>query len=71
MNLQNYPRIWASNSRMNGVPCVRGTSITVYAVGELLNQGKDRKEIIDQYPVLSSMDISIVEDFLTDPDIKD
>ncbi len=47
----------------SGKPCIRGTRITVYDVLEYLAGGMTGKEILHQFPELTSEDIQAVLQF--------
>jgi uncharacterized protein (DUF433 family) len=50
-------RITSDPQIMNGKACIRGTRITVSLVLNLIANGMDRTEIIEEYPILEAEDI--------------
>jgi len=51
-------RITSNPKVMNGKACIRGMRITVSLVLNLLGNGMDKKQIIEEYPDLELEDIN-------------
>ena len=55
----NYlDRITIQSTQLDGKPCIRGMRISVQTILEFLSAGNTAIEIIEQYPVLVTEDIS-------------
>lgn len=52
-----FDRIAADPSRMRGLPCIRGTRITVSAILGQLAAGQSIDEILGDYPRLEREDV--------------
>lgn len=52
-----FERITSDPARMRGLPCVRGTRITVSAVLGQLAAGRAIDEVLDDYPQLEREDV--------------
>jgi uncharacterized protein (DUF433 family) len=50
-------RITSDPNIMNGKACIRGMRITVSLVLNLIANGMDKSEIIQEYPILEAEDI--------------
>jgi uncharacterized protein (DUF433 family) len=50
-------RITSDPNIMNGKACIRGMRITVSLVLNLIANGMDKKEILNEYPALEAADI--------------
>ncbi|MGI8933126.1 MAG: DUF433 domain-containing protein [Phormidesmis sp.] len=55
--MQHFTRITQSPSVMGGRPCIRGMSLTVGSILELLAEGRTVNEIITVYPYLEPADV--------------
>ena len=53
----NIDRITSNPNMMNGKACIRGIRITVSIVLNLLANGMNKQDILDEYPVLEAEDI--------------
>lgn len=51
-------RITSNPDIMNGKACIRGMRITVSLVLNLIANGMDKQEILDEYPVLEAEDVN-------------
>jgi uncharacterized protein (DUF433 family) len=58
-----FTRISIDPARMNGLPCIRGTRVTVPAVLGQLAAGRCIDEILSDYPYLDREDILAVLEF--------
>jgi uncharacterized protein (DUF433 family) len=58
-------RITINPKICNGKPTIRGTRITVQTILEFLSAGESHKEILHQYPSLTSNDIKACLTFAT------
>lgn len=47
----------------SGKPCIRGTRITVYDLLEYLASGMSSKEIVEEFPQLTTEDVQAVLQF--------
>lgn len=54
----NIDRITSNHNIMNGKACIRGMRITVSLVLNLIANGMDKTEILNEYPALESEDIN-------------
>lgn len=52
-----FERLAVEPSRMHGLPCIRGTRITVSAVLGQLAAGQTVDQVLDDYPPLTSDDV--------------
>lgn len=52
-----FERITSDLARMRGLPCVRGTRITVSAILGQLAAGRAIDEVLDDYPQLEREDV--------------
>ena len=59
-------RITLEPGKRGGRPCIRGLRISVYDVLEMLADGMDEKEIIEDFPELESEDIRACLAFAAD-----
>ena len=58
-----FTRISIDPNRMNGLPCIRGTRVTVPAVLGQLAAGRAVDQILADYPYLDREDIFAVLEF--------
>jgi uncharacterized protein (DUF433 family) len=58
-----FSRISIDPNRMNGLPCIRGTRVTVPAVLGQLAAGRGVDEILADYPYLDREDVFAVLEF--------
>jgi uncharacterized protein (DUF433 family) len=58
-----YPRITIDPIRMNGLPCIRDTRVTVAAVLGQLAAGRTFAEILADYPYLVREDLLAALEF--------
>lgn len=52
-----FERITSDPARMQGLPCIRGTRVTVSAILGQLAAGQSFEDILDDYPQLAREDI--------------
>ena len=52
-----FDRISTDPTRMRGLPCIRGTRITVTAILGQLAAGRSVDEVLDDYPQLEREDV--------------
>jgi uncharacterized protein (DUF433 family) len=55
--LMSFERISIDPDRMQGLPCIRGTRVTVSAVLGQLAAGRSIDEVIEDYPQLERADV--------------
>ena len=55
--LMSFERISIDPDRMQGLPCIRGTRVTVSAVLGQLAAGRSIDDIIEDYPQLERADV--------------
>ena len=60
MHARGSMRRGSGSWRWCGEPCVRGMRITVRRVPEILASGRDRDEILREYPFLEEEDLNQV-----------
>ena len=53
----SFERISVDPGRMQGLPCIRGTRITVSAVLGQLAAGRTAEQVIEDYPQLELADV--------------
>lgn len=58
-----FDRITVSPQRMGGLPCIRGTRVTVTAVLGQLAAGRTPQQILEDYPYLHPEDITASLEF--------
>lgn len=58
-----YERITINPNRMTGLPCIRGTRVTVSAVLGQLAAGRSVEEVLIDYPYLERADILAALEF--------
>jgi uncharacterized protein (DUF433 family) len=58
-----YERITVDPNRMRGLPCIRGTRVTVSAVLGQLAAGRSVEDVLDDYPYLERADILAALEF--------
>ena len=58
-----YDRITVDPMRMNGLPCVRGTRVTVSAVLGQLAAGQSVEKLLGDYPYLEYDDVLAALEF--------
>jgi uncharacterized protein (DUF433 family) len=58
-----YERITVDPTRMGGLPCIRGTRVTVAAVLGQLAAGRTATQVLDDYPYLELADIYAALEF--------
>lgn len=58
-----YERITVDPNRMNGLPCIRGTRVTVSAVLGQLAAGRGVEDVLADYPYLERADIMAALEF--------
>jgi uncharacterized protein (DUF433 family) len=61
-----YERITIDPGRMRGLPCIRGTRMTVSAVLGQLAAGRSPEEVLADYPYLERADILAALEFAAD-----
>ncbi len=59
----SFERISVDPARMTGLPCIRGTRVTVSAVLGQLAAGQTPEQILDDYPYLEKADIFAALEF--------
>ncbi len=59
----SFERISVDPARMTGLPCIRGTRVTVSAVLGQLAAGQTPEQILDDYPYLEKDDIFAALEF--------
>ncbi len=59
----SFERISVDPARMTGLPCIRGTRVTVSAVLGQLAVGQTPEQILDDYPYLEKDDIFAALEF--------
>jgi len=59
-------RITLDSSKRGGRPCIRGLRISVYDVLEMLADGMNEKEILEDFPELEAEDIRACLAFAAD-----
>ncbi len=52
-----FERITVDPARMRGLPCIRGTRVTVSAVLGQLAAGRSVEQLLDDYPYLEREDV--------------
>jgi uncharacterized protein (DUF433 family) len=55
--LMSFERISIDPNRMQGLPCIRGTRVTVSAVLGQLAAGRSIDDVIEDYPQLERADV--------------
>jgi uncharacterized protein (DUF433 family) len=60
-----YERISIDPGRMNGLPCIRDTRVTVAAVLGQLAAGSSVEQVLDDYPYLAREDVLAALEFAT------
>lgn len=68
MDYQKY--ITIESGKRGGKPCIRGLRITVYEVLDYLASGMSEKEILQDFPELTSEDIKACLAFAADRERK-
>lgn len=68
MDYQKY--ITIESDKRGGKPCIRGLRITVYEVLDYLASGMSEKEILQDFPELTSEDIKACLAFVADRERK-
>jgi len=58
-----YDRITVDPGRMNGLPCIRNTRVTVSAVLGQLAAGQTIEQVLDDYPYLEHADVLAALEF--------
>ena len=58
-----YERISVDPSRMNGLPCIRDTRVTVSAVLGQLAAGRTAQQVLEDYPYLEHADVLAALEF--------
>ncbi|MCO1578587.1 DUF433 domain-containing protein [Crossiella sp. SN42] len=58
-----FERITINPTRMNGLPCIRDTRVTVAAVLGQLAAGRNIEQVIDDYPYLEVADVLAALEF--------
>lgn len=58
MTPTRHPRISVNPEVMDGAPCISGTRIPVAAILGQLAAGRDQRQILTDYPVLTPLDLS-------------
>jgi uncharacterized protein (DUF433 family) len=58
-----YERITAHPGRMDGLPCIRDTRVTVAAVLGQLAAGRDIEQVLQDYPYLEREDVLAALEF--------
>lgn len=66
MTINHHNRITIEPGKRGGKPCIKGLRITVYDVLTWLANGMTTAEIIDDFPELTSEDISACLSFAAD-----
>ncbi len=59
----SFERISADPARMTGLPCIRGTRVTVSAVLGQLAAGQTTEQILADYPYLEKADVLAALEF--------
>lgn len=58
-----HPRITVDPTRMNGLPCIRETRVTVTAVLGQLAAGQSIEQLLEDYPYLEREDVYAALEF--------
>lgn len=64
--MQAHPQITADPQVMSGLPCIRGTRVTVANVVRQIAAGRTVPQICDDYPYLSAEQIRAALTFAAD-----
>jgi uncharacterized protein (DUF433 family) len=56
-SVMSFERISIDPARMQGLPCIRGTRVTVSAVLGQLAAGRSNDQVIEDYPQLERDDV--------------
>jgi uncharacterized protein (DUF433 family) len=64
--MKNHPGITADPNVMTGMPCIKGTRVTVANVIRQIAAGRSRSDICSDYPYLTEESIRAALEFAAD-----